>query len=403
MSELEPEVARWLTGADGLAAVAAATGALDGGRDELAVATELRGAAGLDPARATAVLGAATSRRRARTRWPDADQLLFTPLGLEQASDPEVAAWRARRLDRGEVWDLCAGIGSDTLALAAAGAQVTAVDLDGGRAVLLAHNVAVRQLDVRVLVDDVLQVVLPAAAAMHADPGRRRDGRRVRRLADHQPPVGALLETHADAPTRAVVLSPGVDLDDPDLPADAELEFVQVGDQLVESVLWSGQARRADVRATATLLPAGVSRSRGERGPRLPVGEVGEVLLQVAPAAVRARLHDELGAEVGARRLAGGRALLTADGVPASSPWYRRRHVETVLPARPRAVRAWLRTADDQPLEIAVHGLDADPTRWWRELGRPPRGPAGRRLELVRTDDGAVAIATTAMSDGDAG
>ena len=34
------------------------------------------------------------------------------------------------------------------------------------------------------------------------------------------------------------------------------------------------------------------------------------------------------------------------------------------------------------------------PQRWWRELGRPTRGPGGVRVELVRTDEGALAIIT---------
>jgi hypothetical protein len=401
MSELDPEVARWLVSPEGVAAVGSVTGELDEGREELAIATGLR-EQGLDPARATAILGAASSRRRARRRWPDADRLLFTPLALEQASDPEVAAWRARRLAGEVVWDLCAGVGGDALALAATGARVTAVDLDAGRARLLEHNAAVRGLELTVVVDDALLVTLPAEAVMHADPARRRDGRRVQRLADHRPGVGQLLAAHAAAPSRAVVLSPAVDLEDPDLPDDAELEFVQIDEQLVESVLWLGRARRGGAQATATLLPAGETRSRQARSPRLPVGDVGAVLVQVAPAAVRARLHDELGAEVGARRIASNRALLTADELPVASPWYRRRRVEAVLPARPRAVRSWLRAVEERPIELAVHGLDADPVTWWRALGRPPRGPQGRRLELVRTEGGAVAIVTTAMSDGDA-
>jgi hypothetical protein len=391
--ELTAATARWLTGDEGLAAVAATTAELDAGDEELTVASRIR-RAGLDAARATAVVGAATARRRARARWPDADRLLFTPVALEQASDPEVSAWRARRLEDADVWDLCAGIGGDALALAAEGASVDAVDLDAARLELLVHNARVRGLEVRPHVGDALAVTLPADAAMHADPGRRREGRRVRRLADHLPGVGVLLGAHEAAPTRAVVLSPAVDLDDPDLPADAELEFVQVGDDLREAVVWLGAARRGSASATATLLPSEESRSRGARGPRLAVGGVGEVLLQVAPAAVRARLHDEIGEEVGARRLATGRALLTCEADPGDSAWYRRRHVHAVLPARPRSVRGWLRSADERPVEIAVHGLGADPVAWWREIGRPPRGPDGWRLELVRTDDGAIAIVT---------
>jgi hypothetical protein len=389
-AELSAEVADWLCGAT--AEVAATTGALDAGEDPLALGTRLR-RDGLSAEQATAVVGAATARRRARGRWPDADRLLLTPVGLEQASDPAVAAWRARRLAGAVVWDLCAGLGSDALAIAA-GSQVTAIDLDAGRLRLLRHNAEVLGRQVTTLVADVLEVDLPPQALLHADPGRRRDGRRVRRLAEHVPPVGRLLARHGAVRGLGLVLSPAVALDDPDLPVHAELEFVADSDGLKETVAWGGDLRTSGVEATATLLPAGHTRHRWGPPTSLPVGPVGEHLVEVAPAAVRARLHPEIGEELGARRLAARRALLTLDAAPPPSPWYVGRAVEAVLPARPRAVRRWLREADELPLEITVHGLPADPTRWWRELGRPPRGPQGRRLELIRTDDGACAVVT---------
>jgi SAM-dependent methyltransferase len=393
--QLTAATAEWLCGDAGLMAVARATADLDRGDESLAVGTRLR-REGLTPEQATAVLGAATARRRARERWPDADRLLFTPVGLEQASDPEVAAWRAERLAGELVWDLGAGLGADALAIAATGAKVTAVDLDAARLRLLRHNAEVRGLEIATRVGDALEVELPPGALLHADPARRRDGRRVRRLADHVPPVGPLLDGHRGVAGVALVLSPAVDLDDPDLPEEAELEFIADAEGLRETVVWGGRLRTPGVQATATLLPDGLQRHRRAHLEACPVGEVGHHLVEVVPAAVRARLHDQIGRELGARRLATRRALLTTDQAPAPSPWYRSRPVLAVLPPRARAVRHWLQDVDPLPLEIAVHGLDADPQRWWRDLGRPPRGPQGRRLELIRTDSGARAVITDA-------
>jgi hypothetical protein len=397
--QLTVEVARWLTSHSGLQAVSATTAAFDAGSDEFAVTTRLR-RDGVAPASARAVVAAARARQKARDRWIDADRLLFTSSALEQASDPEVAAWRARRMAGERVWDLCAGIGGDTLAIGkVAMPPVTAVDLDAARIALLEHNARTCGVEVTTLVGDALTVRSPAGAVVHVDPARREGGRRLRRLAELVPAVPAVLAAHRGTTGMAVVLSPGVDLSDPDLPADAELEFVQVGPHLRESVLWLRSLRDPAVQASATLLPEGVSRARDRRPPRLEVGEVGEHLVEVATAAVRARLHDTIGAEIGARRIATGRALLTCDDVPPPSPWYRVRHVLALLPARPRPVRAWLREHPPPSLELAVHGLDLDPLRWWRELGRPPRGPRGWRLELVRTDDGGRAIVTAPVED----
>lgn len=398
-------VGQWLVGPAGQAAIAEATAALDAGRPELQVADGLR-REGLDPARAALTLDAASTRRRARATFPDADRLLLTREALEQASDPLVSAWRAARIvpavePGGVVLDLCAGAGGDTLALAAAGLAVRAVERDPLRAALLAHNARVRHLDVEVVCADLDDVEVPRGAVVHVDPSRRRGGRRVRRLADHVPDVARVLaRVRPTAAGVALTLSPAVDLDDPDLPADAEVGFVQRHGALHETTVWLGSLRDTvggqSAQASATLLPEGLRRVRAQRSPRLPVGAVGSHLLEVAPAAVRARLHDELGAQIGARRVATRRALLTVDTDPPPSPWIRSRPVHTVLPARPAAVRRWLRTVQPQPVELVLHGVEADLDAWWRALGRPPRGPQGRRIELVRTDEGAVAVVTDA-------
>lgn len=401
---LDVEVARWLVSEPGRGVLARATGWLDAGQDVVSVAAAIRREDALTSLEgevvgrhASAALSAAVARRRARDRWPDADALVLLPEALEQASDPTVSAWRAERFRGREVWDLGAGLGGDAVALARVVQHVTAVDLDAARLVLLDHHAAISEVHVTIRTADALEVRPPPQAWVHADPGRRRDGQRIRRLAEHLPPVGALLAAHAAAPGMGVVLSPAVDLDDPDLPGDAELEFVQVGDRLVEAVAWLRDARRPSASASATLLPGGHTLSRtGPRPPRRPVGEVGDHLVTVEPAAVRARLHDDLAASFEGRRLAVGRALFTTDEAPPSSPWWRSRPVVAVLPARAKVLRSWLRRADARPVEVALHGVEGDPVRWWRELGRPPRGPRGWRVELVRRDLGAVAVVTDA-------
>lgn len=407
---LEAAVAtvQWLTSPAGRSAVAAATASFDRGRDALAVGEDLR-RGGLDADRSAAAAAAAAARRRARERWPDADRLLFLPRMLEQASDPAVAGWRAERFAAAgaeEVWDLCSGAGGDSLALAQH-ADVVALDHDIARLLLLGHNAAARGLPVRGVATDVLRPGVRRGrggqALVHVDPSRRAGDRRVHALASYQPPLPAILEQWGDAAGLAAVVSPGVDLDDPDLPGYGELEFVQVERGLVEAVWWSGALERdhrsAGRATTATLLPQRLQ-LHGPASSDLPVRPIGAWLLEVAPAAVRARCHTAIGAEAGAARVAHTRALLTTDGEPGPSPWWQRWRVEAVLPPRPRHVRRWLVGAPALPLTIAVHGVEADPKMWWRALGRPPRGPQGRRLHLVRTDDGARCVATEAVDEG---
>lgn len=394
--QLGPEVARWLVGDDGLGRLREVVAELDAGADELTVASRLR-RDGMPSDRARALLDAAAARRRARGQHAHADELVLTTSGLEQSSHPAASAARSARFARGSpVLDLCSGIGGDALALATAGSTVTAVDQDAARLTLLEHNARVRGLAITTVEADVLRHPVPPGALVHADPGRRAGGRRLRRLGDLLPPVPDLLAHASPAGGIGVALSPAVDLTDPGLPGEGELEFLQLGPQLLESSLWVGELRRPHALATATLLaPDGTirhTRSRTDAAPApLPVGEVGEILLEPRAAAVRARIHDVLGEELGARRLARHRALLTTDTADPS-PWFDAWIVDAVLPLRAKAIAAWLRTTDAGPVEIATHGIDADPVDWWRRVGRPPRGPEGTRIHLIRLDEGAICV-----------
>lgn len=390
--DLPLETAAWLVSAPGLEAIASARRGLDEGLDELAVGERLR--ASVPAGHRAAAVGAAIARlRAAELGYDDADRLVLTRTALEQASRPEVAAWRARRFagHAAATMDLCCGAGLDTGVLAATATVARAVDVDPSRVLLARHNL--RGADVADVTEgDATDPSWTSAGGLvHADPSRRAGGRRARRLSEYGPPVDALLQATAAAAGRGIALSPAVALDDPDLPDDGELEFLQVGPTLVEATLWTGDL--ADGRATATLLPAGTTRTRrGDRGEEVAVGPVEDVLVEVVPAAVRARLHDEIAAEIGAHRVDRGRALLSVADDPGPGEWWRRWHVEAVLSARPKVVRRWLATADPLPTALTSHGFDLDPQRWWRQLGDVPRGPVGRRLHLVRTAEGGRCI-----------
>lgn len=384
--------AAWVVGDDGRALVAGATADLDAGADEVALVEGLR-RRGLTADRASLVTELAVTRRRARDVHPSADRLLLTRTGLQQATRPRLAAWKAERFAGRAVVDLCAGGGSDAAALAAVATRLVAVEADPVRAVLLRHNLGLLAPGATVLTGDALAAEVPAGWAVHADPDRRTGPRRLRDPEQYRPSLRAL-DAHLRATNAlGVTMGPGVDLDHP-LLGDAELEFLQDGADLVEAVRWTGELRRAGARASATLLPAGEHVvAEGPAGAPLPTRAIGALLLDPAPALVRARLHDRLGEALGADvgRVARRVALLTADAA-APSPWFVRREVVAVLPARPRAVRRWLVSHDAGPVEIALAGVRVDPEAWWRELGRPPRGPAGLRIDLIRLDDGAAAV-----------
>lgn len=398
MEEVPQDLARWAVG-DGLPVIAAVTDALGRGEDLLAVGSRLRRDHPADRA-AFATTAASTRLRAMQAGVPHAADLVLTREALEQASHPAAAAWRAQRAalavaDATDpvVQDRCAGTGGDAVALATHG-PVLAVEADPGRAVLAEHRAAVLGVPVEVRVGDALDPGLPSTGAVvHADPDRRdAAGRRARTLGQHRPSIAALLAATSDAAGRLLTVAPGVAWDDPDLPPDAEVVFLQHDGALLEAVLCTGVARRDGARSRAVLLDTGDEwHGDGPSSPHVEVRDVGTHLLRPAPALVRARLHDDLARMVGAHRLADRRALLTSD-TPHDTPWCQVEPVHAVTTARAAAVAEHL--PSDARVEVVLHGIDVDVHGFLRDAGGPPTGPDDVRIHLVRRDTDTVAVVT---------
>ena len=236
-------------------------------------------------------------RDRAAAKFSRARDMMLTRDGLEQASGEAVARHRAARLaGGGPVADLCCGIGGDLVALAAHG-PVLGVDRDPLHAWMAEHNAAVYGVAERVRTEvvDVRAVDLTGVAAVFVDPARRSERGRTR---DGEPPLDWCAGLAERVPRVAVKAAPG--LDRAAVPPGWEAEFVAVGTDLKEAVLWSPAAAEVTSRATVlcddgrhTLLPA--------PGAAVPVDEPGEYLLDPNPAVTRAGLVAELARATTAR------------------------------------------------------------------------------------------------------
>jgi hypothetical protein len=400
VEQLDPEVVAWVL-THGRDAVTEAAARLDQGDEPLAIGTSLRRI--LTGERSAFVLSAAAARLRAVAAGVDgASQLILTREAQEQASHPSVVRWRAARAGAAlahvrlpaarPLQDRCAGTGGDAVGMATH-AAVLAVEQDAGRALLARDRASVLGVDVEVVVGDALNPALASRGAIvHADPDRRdATGRRARSLAQHRPSVSDLRGATGDAAGRLLTVAPGVDWADPDIAPDAEVCFLQVDRTLVEAVLCDGAAADPGTRARAVLLPEGLERTRADTILQLPVGPVGSHLLVPAVAATRARIHDAIGAEHGARRIARHRALLTSDAA-IDSPWLGCEPVLAVLPGRAKALRAWLRDNPDHRVEVLLHGLDLNLRAFLRDAGRPATGPDDLRVHAIRRDDDAVLV-----------
>jgi THUMP domain-containing protein len=375
--------ARWLVGPE--AAEELARAAADPDPGSLAAAERLRRR--LAPSRAAAVAAQVGLRSRARAKFGErAERLFFTADGLEQATRPRVAGWRAQRLlssGARRVIDLGCGIGADALACLDAGLEVDAVEADEVTAILAGAN-----LGFEVTVGDAVALLPPPepGTAVFCDPARRSASGRSWRVEDLSPPW-SFVESLLAERIACVKLGPG--LPHALIPDGVLATWVSEHGDLVELSLWS---QELEAGRCAVLLPGGVLHdTRTTSGPSAEVvrPEPGAVLYEPDPAVIRAGLVDALAQQLDAARLRPQVAYLVA-AERRPTPFAGAFEVLDVLDAGEKALRAWVRRERIGTLEIKKRGVDVDPAVLRRRL--KPSGPGAATLVLTPTPDGVRAL-----------
>ena len=369
------------------------------GTDALALAAEQRDPSGLSAAQAlrarfpadlaAAALTQAGLRRKAVAKFgARAASMFFTPAGLEQATRPDVAAHHAARLRAAgvtEVVDLGCGIGSDALAFADHGLDVTGVERDPTTAAVARFNLAprgrVRTGDAERLADELLA---PTTGAF-CDPARRTSAGRSWKVEDFTPPWTFVLRLLNRAGPAGVKLGPA--LPHALIPESAEAEWVSSHGDTVEVALWAGLGAQPGVRA-AMVLP-GRRLVVPERIPELEVGALGGYLYEPNGAVIRAGGVTTVGQQLQGRLLDSHIAYLSSDQL-SETPFATAFAVVEQLPFREKVIRRWLREHRIGVLEIKKRGVDLDPAQLRKQLAL--RGDEHATLILTRTAAGAIAV-----------
>lgn len=351
--------------------------------DELQWATRLRREY---PAElVAAALGQARLRQRAKTKFgADAERMYFTPNGVEQSTRIEVAAHRAARIAAAgvrRVADLCCGIGGDALALARAGVQVLAVDLDlltcavvraNAEALGVGGLVDVRQGDVTDLAE------LPDVDAAFLDPARRGARGRVFDPEAYSPPLSFLSKLSARVPRGAAKVAPGIPHEV--VPDGMTAEWVSYNGDVKEAVLWWGEfAEGGGVRAT--LLPAGDTLATTSVRPAPSRGAAGRYLYEPDGAVIRAHLVAEVAEAVGGALIDPSIAYITTDEL-TPSPFATAYEITDVMPFNLKKLKALVRERGIGHLTVKKRGSAVEPEEVRRRV--KPSGKAAATVFLTR-------------------
>lgn len=336
---------------------------------------------------AAAALEMARLRRKGADKFgTDAARLFFTADALEQASDPLVRAYRARRAPE-TVLDVCCGIGADSLAFAARGAKVVGIDLDPLRVAVAQANADTLGLPARFQVGDARDPLPIQAALRFFDPARRdAQGRRLNHVEAYLPPLSTV-RAWGDAPIH-VKLSPAVDLAQLEAYGGA-VTFISAQGDLKEAMLTLHNDSRG---LEAVLLTSdgtahtwtheSIPQARPTSAPRA-------WLIEPDPALLRAGLVQHAAQAFDAYQMDTTIAYLTGDTHP-DSVWARAWQIEAWMPFNLKALRAYLRARDVGTLTVKKRGSPLTPEQLTAQLRL--KGNASRTVALTRHNGAPIVI-----------
>jgi SAM-dependent methyltransferase len=344
---------------------------------ELKLQSELRKR--FPPELVSAALTQTELRQRAASKFSRAADMWFDRQGLEQATQEALSSHKARRF-RGDVWDLCCGIGGDTIGLAER-CRVTAVDLNPAACLRTWWNADAygRQNRIEVRCDDVTKLGL-GGALVHIDPDRRPGGHRVIRMEDAEPGLPFLKAMMQTARGGAIKLSPASNFIGK-FP-DAEIELTSVDAECKEATIWFGELAEPGIYR-ATTLPSGETLSGDPLSALAEHSKVGRYVFDPDPGIVRSGLLDLLAESNKLCRLDEEEEYLTADCLPETS-FVRSFEVIDVLPYQEKELRRYFRAADFGQLEIKCRHI------------KVPIEPLRKKLTLEGSQPGVLIVAREA-------
>ena len=375
---------RWLVGPEAAKIFAKVSEQFGSERiDALRISNFLR--RDLPPERARLIVEQLDLRGRATAKFSHAEQMLFTRIGLEQATDEWVAEYKASRFPSAPIADLCCGIGGDLIQLAQRG-PAFAIDRNPIALLLAEANCSVASKGRHALqcnCGEVSTGALKDVQAWHVDPDRRPSGKRTTKVELHEPSPAVISELLTACPNAAIKLAPAAEFDEPWW-QDAELEWISRARECRQLVAWFGSLAKHPSQRRATALRSAIHRADGSSTEILSstishsfVGkpdvdqdlatQVKRYIYEPDPAVLAAKLEGDFARQHDLAALSFGVAYFTSDEFVAG-PLITCFEVLDAVPYQTKQLRHWLAARKIGRLEIKKRGVPIDPETVRHEL-----------------------------------
>jgi hypothetical protein len=352
----------------------------------------------LGTSRTHLVIAQAQLRHRATVKFQHADKMFFTRQLLEQATDDQIAGYKAGRFTDGiALADLCCGIGGDLMALASRGPAL-GIDRDPIATVLAAANCqAIGAHSVEFTVADVRGLGVNHHEAWHVDPDRRVEAtgtgrRRTTQIELHDPDLETIQRLLSENRTAAVKLAPATDVSK-GWAEEAELEWIGNRGECRQQIAWFEKLASHPGQRVATVFAASGATPRtihGQPDRDIPVAtQVGKYVFEPHAAVLAAELAGLLAHEHQVPCLSPGIPYLTGDS-PITDPALACFEVVEILPVDPKYLRSAIRDRGIGNLEVKKRGVKIDPEEVRREIH--PRGEGSATLIILPVKKKVAAI-----------
>lgn len=335
-------------------------------------------------------------RKKAVSKFCNAERMFFIAEALEQASPEKVASYHASLFPEGAlVADLTTGIGSDLIAIASRGPAM-GFEIDPLRAAVAQFNLKQVGLEASVSTQNSLEAQV-GAVYIYADPARREGRARTLKIEEFEPDPRSVVERFAGAELLVIRTTPM--LYDQELgQLGSRIVFVSHRGKCIEALCISGSAMvgSTDAEVSAYMLEA--DQYLVQTPIRRAVDDPLAYIHDLDPAAVRANA----GGAISENQLGSHPSRVTSDS-PYGGPWATSYKVVRYGSFRIKRIKQDLRELGARVEVVKSAGAAVDPEAVRHEVNHAGKATmvlhvysAGKRLRYALSE---LPLASDAAQD----